>query len=90
MVLTEPVHRAQLPKLTYRFDYMYTFPLVIVTLIINNIIHAEIPFLYPTLQHSTLDWEFETFPSDRYCLGNFYKIPYIKKFIIFEKRKHSK
>lgn len=27
------------------------------------------PVLYPVLQHSTLDWEFETVPSDRYCLA---------------------
>lgn len=27
------------------------------------------PLLYPALQHSTLDWEFETEPSDRYCLA---------------------
>lgn len=27
------------------------------------------PFLYPVLQHSNLDWEFETEPSDRYCLA---------------------
>lgn len=30
---------------------------------------AEVPLLYPALQHSSLDWEFETVPSDRYCLA---------------------
>lgn len=30
---------------------------------------AEIPLLYPALQHSSLDWEFETVQSDRYCLA---------------------
>ena len=30
---------------------------------------SEVPFLFPVLQHSTLDWEFETIASDRYCLG---------------------
>lgn len=29
----------------------------------------EIPFLFPALQHSTLDWEFETVKSDGYCLA---------------------
>lgn len=27
------------------------------------------PLLYPALQHSTLDWEFETEPSNKYCLA---------------------
>ncbi|XP_031636385.1 glucose dehydrogenase [FAD, quinone] [Contarinia nasturtii] len=30
---------------------------------------SEVPFIYPALQHSTLDWEFETEKSDRYCLA---------------------
>lgn len=30
---------------------------------------SEVPLFYPALQHSTLDWEFETEPSDRYCLA---------------------
>lgn len=30
---------------------------------------AEVPMLYPTLQHSTLDWEFLTMPSNQYCLA---------------------
>lgn len=30
---------------------------------------AEVPTLYPTLQHSNLDWEFQTMPSDQYCLA---------------------
>lgn len=29
----------------------------------------EVPLLYPALQHSTLDWEFQTEPSDKYCLA---------------------
>lgn len=29
----------------------------------------EIPILWPAMQHSTLDWEFETVRSDRYCLA---------------------
>lgn len=29
----------------------------------------EVPLLFPALQHSTLDWEFKTVQSDRYCLA---------------------
>lgn len=32
-------------------------------------VFVEVPILYPVLQHSNLDWEFETVPSDRYCLA---------------------
>lgn len=30
---------------------------------------SEIPLLYPSLQKSRLDWEYETEPSDSYCLA---------------------
>lgn len=30
---------------------------------------SEIPLLYPSLQKSHLDWEYETEPSDSYCLA---------------------
>lgn len=30
---------------------------------------VEVPVLYAALQHSTLDWEFTTVPSDKYCLA---------------------
>lgn len=30
---------------------------------------SEIPILYPSLQKSHLDWEYETEPSDSYCLA---------------------
>ncbi|KAJ6636425.1 Glucose dehydrogenase [FAD, quinone] [Pseudolycoriella hygida] len=30
---------------------------------------SEIPLLYPSLQKSHLDWEYETEPSDEYCLA---------------------
>lgn len=29
----------------------------------------EVPNIFPVLQHSKLDWEYETVPSDRYCLA---------------------
>lgn len=30
---------------------------------------SEIPLMYPSLQKSQLDWEYETEPSDSYCLA---------------------
>lgn len=30
---------------------------------------TELPILWPAIQHSALDWEYKTEPSDRYCLA---------------------
>lgn len=36
-------------------------------LFLTNI--SDVPFLFPALQHSELDWEFQTMQSDQYCLA---------------------